>query len=157
MQLLTVKALLTMGGMKVTGTRKGIKGKTFREIDREYGIPPSTLRDWAKKGVFGDPASLPMKDRAWIFLPEHEERLVRFLKYRNWYVRRYRSEQPSIEEIVGLLDGVDSGNYGSVASTLSETRDVFRDCLDEIEAEIGFLEALERGETPEGPEDFYKD
>lgn len=143
--------------MKVKGTRKGLSGKTFRDVDKEYGISSSTLRDWIRKGVLGDPASLGVEGRTQILLPEHEKRLERFLRYKNWYVRRYKTDQPSIEEIVGLLDGVDSGNYDFVASTLMETRDQFRDCLDEIEAEIRYLEALERGEYPEGPEEFYEE
>jgi hypothetical protein len=130
---------------------------TLREVCQKYSLADSTLRDWIDSEVFGSRARIPRKRvrgrETLVFMPEHIEKLERFLRYREWFSALGDDERSQVASITGLLEQIEEGEYEGVIQVLTEVEQSLQDAASGLRMEIQRLYAKQQGDADINPED----
>ena len=130
---------------------------TLREVCQRYSLADSTLRDWIDSEVFGSRDHIPRKRvrgrETLVFMPEHIEKLERFLQYREWFSALGDDERSQVASITGLLEQIDEGEYKGVIEVLIEVEQTLQDASNSVGAEIQRLYAKQQGDADIDPEE----
>ncbi len=118
---------------------------TFRKVSQDLSIPEPTLRQWVDKYVCGFD-KLPTKKirgrSVIVFQPKHIERLKMFQLYRQWFLAINREQEVEIEEIAGLIDEIEKGEYEGVIDILRRVKEALVETSSNVHEEIERLEKL---------------
>lgn len=127
----------------MNGYEQPLEPKKISDICEEYRVKLTTLNEWIDLGVC-QKVRHQFNNRGrtmWVLMPDQILRLERFLKYREWFVRKHNNDRPQVTEIIGLLEEIEAGNLEGAVSILTEIEQTLYDKHQEVQAEIQSLSA----------------
>jgi hypothetical protein len=116
--------------------------ETFRpmslsDVCEVFRIKKTTLEDYISAGVC-QKVKHRFNNRGremWVLMPDQVQRLERFLRYREWFVRKHNNDRPQVSELIGLLEAIDGGDLEGAIEVLTEVEETLDDKLNEIRSE----------------------